>query len=486
MRSFYQLKEEDAEQYIQIVSQLMDDYLGNILIFDEKDHIVFISSSTCRDLGCKREDVIGQHKSKLIQWGYTERSASELSKHSKRQEQISVKALKTNEIMFATSCPVFDENGNIIFVVNRSETEKDLLAKMDKIYAERFLLEQPFCGETPYEQGASAIIAKSAATRSVFDLANEIAMRDSTVMLNGEPGVGKEVLAKYIFQKSLRADKPFLSVNCSAIPNELMESEFFGYEKGSFTGANRSGKPGIFELANTGTLFLDEIGELPLSLQPKLLRVLDSGEFFRIGGKTPCQADVRIISATNRDLRKMVEQGLFREDLYYRLNVIPIKIPPLRERKEDICELANQFLAIYNRKYMTNKKLSLQTQNYLMQYSWPGNIRELKNMIERLATISKLDIISLKGPIEDEQKLLSFSEPETGKKYLTLPEEAGALPPLSEAVHDFELEYIRRALYQNGGNVSQTAKQLGIHRSAIYRKLDPIPSLKTHPQKKRD
>lgn len=474
MRSFYQLREEDAEQYIQIVGQLMDDYLGNILIFDANDHIVFISSSTCRDLGCKREDVIGQHKSKLIQWGYTERSASDLAKRSKRPEYISVKALKANEVMFATSTPVLDENNNIVFVVNRSETEKDLLAKMDRIYAERFLLEQPFRGETLYEQGPSAIIAKSAATQAVFNLANEIALRDSTVMLSGEPGVGKEVLAKYIYQRSLRVNKPFLSVNCSAIPNELMESEFFGYEKGSFTGANRSGKPGIFELANTGTLFLDEIGELPLTLQPKLLRVLDSGEFFRVGGQTPCRTDVRIISATNRDLRKMVDQGLFREDLYYRLNVIPIKIPPLRERKEDICELANQFLGVYNRKYMTNKKLALQTQNYLMQYSWPGNIRELKNMIERLATISKSDIISLKGPIEDEHELLSFNEPDMDKDRLSLPADMDPLLPLSQAVHKFEQEYIRRALDQNGGNVTQTARQLGVHRSAIYRKLDQV------------
>lgn len=470
MHTFYQLRKEDETRYANIVSRLMDDYLGNILIFDSQDRIVFISNSTCRDLGCRREDVLGQHKNILLRMGYTERSASDLSKRSKRQEHLSVKALKTKEVMFASSCPVLDEDGEIIFVINRSETEKDIISKMDAIYAERFQLENPIRQSMSQRQESYAIVAKAQASRQVFALADGIAQRDSAVMLNGEPGVGKEVLARYIYRHSRRADKPFISVNCSAIPSELLESEFFGYEKGSFTGANRNGKPGIFELANTGTLFLDEVGELPLTLQPKLLRVLDSGEFRRIGGRTTLQTDARIIAATNRDLRKMVEEGLFREDLYYRLNIIPIQIPPLRERREDIDELATLFLNAYNRKYGTNKKLALKTRDYLMQYSWPGNIRELKNMIERLATISNQDIIFLKAPIKGDGILLKVPEG-ASETFIHSESAEEILQPLDQALRSFEQNYIQKAITCCGGNVTRAAQMLGIHRSAIYRKL---------------
>lgn len=367
---FYQMRQEAPEEYLRTVSELMDHYLGYILIFDAEDHIVFMSDAVCRDLGCSREEMIGRHKLALVQEGYTERSASEVAKRTGLQTFVSVRALKTNEVMFSNSCPVYGQDGNLKLVVNCSETEQDLIRKMNVIYEERSVLEHPYRDLPLYQPGRqSTVVAASPASLHVFRLASEVAQRDSTVMLTGEPGVGKEVLARYIHQNSLRSGHPFLPVNCSAIPNELMEAEFFGYERGSFTGADRNGKPGIFELANGGTLFLDEIGELPLALQPKLLRVLDSGDFRRIGGHTTLQTDVRIIAATNRDLRKMVDQGLFREDLYYRLNIIPIRIPPLRERKEDICILAEQFLENYNRKYGTGKKLAMQAQDTLTQYS---------------------------------------------------------------------------------------------------------------------
>lgn len=468
MIDFYRLQRERPEEYIRIISRLMDQYLGYILIFDRDDRIVFMSDAVCRDLGCDREEVLGQHKSILTREGYTERSASEFAKRSGKQALVSVKALRTNEVMFSNSTPVFDEAGELSFIVNRSETEQDLIHKMNVIYEERGLMDNQYREQMTYHQGRQyTIVAKSPASLHVFGIADEIARRDSAVMLTGEPGVGKEVLARYIHQNSSRAGKPFLPVNCSAIPNELMESEFFGYERGSFTGADRNGKPGLFELANGGTLFLDEIGELPLVLQPKLLRVLDSGDFRRIGGHTTLQTDVRIIAATNRDLRKMVEQNLFREDLFYRLNIIPIRIPPLRERKEDICELANQFLSVYNRKYGTDKKLSIQAQEYLTQYSWPGNIRELKNMMERLATISRSDIISLKAPIEEEVYITAAEPPKAAPA-----EQGGAEPAgtLAEAVRAFEEEYIQKTVERCGGNVTQAARELGVHRSAIYRK----------------
>lgn len=468
MPDFYRLQKEDPSEYIRIVSQIMDEYLGYVLIFDSEDRVVFMSDAVCRDLGCTREEILGRNKSVLLREGYIERSASELAKRSGKQTLVSVKALKTNEVMFANSTPIFDEKGELRFVLNRSETEQDLIHKVNVIYEERGLVEHGYQEELSCSQGRQhTIIAKSPVSRHVFSIASEVAQRDSSVMLTGEPGVGKEVLARYIHQNSARAGKPFVPVNCSAIPSELMESEFFGYEKGSFTGASRNGKPGLFELADGGTLFLDEIGDLPMMLQPKLLRVLDSGDFRRIGGHDTLQTDVRIIAATNRNLRKMVDQGLFREDLFYRLNIIPIRIPPLRERKADIGELANQFLSSYNRKYGTDKKLSMQAQDFLTQYSWPGNIRELKNMIERLATISKSDIISLKGPIEEENVLAAMEELPKHRAALERPEATGTL---AEAVRAFENAYIQKVLDRCGGNVSRAAKELGIHRSAIYRK----------------
>lgn len=465
MLDFYRMREEQPQAYIKLVSRLMDDYLGYVLIFDREDRIVFMSSAVCRDLGCSREEMVGRHKSLLISQGFTERSASEFVRRSGRQALVSVKALKTNEVMFSNSCPMFDEAGEIELIINRSETEQDLIHKMNVIYQERSLLEEDV--EPRHPGLKQAVVARSPASLHIFSVAGEVAQRDSSVMLTGEPGVGKEVLARYIHQNSARRERPFVPVNCSAIPMELMEAEFFGYERGSFTGADRNGKPGLFELADQGTLFLDEIGELPLLLQPKLLRVLDSGEFRRVGGQAARQTDVRIIAATNRNLRKMVSQGLFREDLFYRLNIIPIHIPPLRERKEDILVLADQFLDSYNRKYDTGKKLSMQAQDYLTQYSWPGNIRELKNLIERLATVSRSDIISLKGPIAEEALLPEPSGP-------GLPEDGEVpLTSLAQATAEFQRLHIRKALERCGGNVTQAARLLGVHRSALYRKLKP-------------
>ena len=206
----------------------------------------------------------------------------------------------------------------------------------------------------------------------------QVSETDIAVIITGESGVGKEVLANYIHSVSSRRDKPYIKVNCGAIPPTLMESELFGYEKGAFTGAEKGGKPGIFELANNGTLFLDEIGEIPITLQPKFLRVLQENEFMRVGGTKPISVDVRVIAATNRDLLKEVELGNFRKDLYYRLNVVDIQIPPLRERRDDILPLSLSFLDKYNKKYRMDKSFSPEVMDVFMASKWDGNIRELQ------------------------------------------------------------------------------------------------------------
>lgn len=238
------------------------------------------------------------------------------------------------------------------------------------------------------------VIYKSKDMEDIVALAEKIAGSDATVLIQGESGVGKDIIAKLIHRCSLRKDKPFIKINCASIPENLMETELFGYEKGAFTGASENGKSGIFELANGGVLFLDEVGTIPIYLQPKLLRAIQEKEIIRVGGASYTPLDIRIIAATNIDLKAAIRNNTFREDLFYRLNVVPIMIPPLRKRKDDICPLAEHFLKVFNKKYNTTKKMDDQAMGALLHYRWPGNVRELENIVERLVITSRSDIIT--------------------------------------------------------------------------------------------
>jgi transcriptional regulator with PAS, ATPase and Fis domain len=281
---------------------------------------------------------------------------------------------------------------------------------------------------------------------------------DTTVLLLGETGVGKEVFAKYLHKEGMRKDKPFIKINCGAIPPELMESEFFGYKKGAFTGADRSGKAGYFEVADGGTLFLDEIGELPLSMQVKLLRVLQEKEIMRVGSTLAVPVDVRIIAATNRELDKMVEKGTFREDLYYRLMVYPVRVPPLRERPDDIGSLAKHFVSELNRKYGDQKRFANLSLDLLIAYRWPGNIRELKNVVERAFIISNGEVIYPENlSIFGNRDSKLFEEREVG------------IQNLQDYLRKLEYEYIEAA-YKKYGNVRDAAKSLGMSAPTFTRK----------------
>jgi len=237
-------------------------------------------------------------------------------------------------------------------------------------------------------------VAQSEEMLGVLETAFHVAGSDVSVLILGESGVGKDVIARLIHNNSSRQQiGSFIKVNCGAIPHELMESEYFGYERGAFTGARREGKRGFFELAHEGTLFLDEIADLPLNLQVKLLRVLEDREIMRLGGEKPIKVDVRIITATNKDLEAMVVDGSFRDDLFYRLNVVPITVPPLRERPEDISALLAHYLARFNEKYKVDKSFSRETLQLLLGYRWPGNVRELINLVERLVITTRFRVI---------------------------------------------------------------------------------------------
>jgi DNA-binding NtrC family response regulator len=303
------------------------------------------------------------------------------------------------------------------------------------------------------------IIGESTVIKEIFTLINQVSMMDSTVLIQGESGTGKELVARAIHNKSNRADKPFIKINCGALNDNLLESELFGHEKGAFTGATKQ-KKGRFELANSGTLFLDEIGDVSPSMQVKLLRVLQEKEFERVGGEITIKTDVRIISSTNKDLPKLISKEEFRDDLYYRLSVIPIQIPALRERKEDIPLLVHYFKRkLAAKMHQLPKAIGDEEMKLLQEYSWPGNIRELENLIERLVVISNQDKIEFELIT---RHLTAKATIKNGMENMSL----------DDSVYAFEKQMIQQAMKKANGIKNQAAKFLGINTSTLYYKLE--------------
>ncbi|MCX7984313.1 MAG: sigma-54 dependent transcriptional regulator [Bacteroidetes bacterium] len=327
----------------------------------------------------------------------------------------------------------------------------------------------------------SGIIGKSRSLRRTLEIAERFAQSDSTtILIEGESGVGKELLARYIHQKSIRSDKPFIAFNCAAIPKDLAESEFFGYERGAFTGAVEKMKQGKFELANGGTILLDEIGELSLDMQVKLLRVLEEKKFYRLGGTRELSIDVRIIAATNRSLAKETEAGRFREDLFYRLNVATIHIPPLRERKEDIQPLVLAFAHEFAQKFnKPTPKVSSDAIQYLSDLPWKGNIRELRNCIERVVLLHDVPVLTsehfafMQGGTKAEVHSVHFGN---DTYYLQVPKKGVKM-------NDVLKDLILKTLELTGGNQVQAAKVLGITRAKLRYKMEQLgikPEMRTY------
>lgn len=342
----------------------------------------------------------------------------------------------------------------------------DLIAALDRL-AEGLKLksEVAFLREELNEkQGYGEIISRSPRMKKVFDLIKAVSNTSSNVLITGESGTGKELVARAIQSMGTRRDKPFVAVNCGAVPAELMESELFGHEKGSFTGAHQR-KIGKFEFADTGTVFLDEISTLPMPLQVKLLRVLQEKSFERVGSNTPIKVDIRVIAATNVDLGEEVRKGRFREDLYYRLKVVPIELPPLRDRKEDIPLLLSHFLEKHSRE--CNKKIAGITDDALSMlegYHWPGNIRELENLTERMVVLA------------EEGSVITSADLPAGIGYsngdIVSPSEGGR--DLREAVQAFERRYIISVLNRTGWNRIEASRRLNIHRNTLLLKMKEL------------
>ncbi|NPV89312.1 MAG: sigma 54-interacting transcriptional regulator [Firmicutes bacterium] len=365
--------------------------------------------------------------------------------------------------ILATSIPVFDNQDQLVRIVTNLRDLSELNDLKQQVFQSseqsRRYLEELEEWRARFV-ATSEVVASSLAMQRVVELALHVAKVDSTVLISGESGVGKEVVAKMIHRVSPRRNGPFIEINCGAIPETLLESELFGYEKGAFTGAAREGRTGIFELANNGTLLLDEIGEIPLNLQVKLLRALQEQEIYRVGGSKPIKLNVRIIAASNKNLWQMVKERHFREDLFYRLNVVPMEIPPLRNRREDIIPMTNLFLKQCNEKYGLKKKLQPEVYQIFEGYIWPGNVRELQNLVERLVVTSSAETITTKN----------LPPTILQKAFTPQPIQVQGLTTLKEAEEIVERELVARAL-RVGKSTRRAAEILGVTHSTIIRKM---------------
>lgn len=386
MRGGYPLSQKDLEL---LLAKLVETSNNNITITDGEGVILNSNPNHWSIYGLEPDRNIGVSVFDLEERGILAPSVTATVIKEKKPVQI-LQHTKTGKIVMSTAYPVIDSDDQVIRVISYAQDQTEI----KKLQIEYEQLQRRLKGyqtevETLREKDSQKIIFRSKEMQQIAHTISRVAKTDATVLFLGESGVGKSALARSLHVASLRHKEPFIEVNCSTIPESLFESEMFGYESGAFTGALKEGKQGLIEQADGGTLFLDEIGELPLAMQVKLLKVLQEKKIMRVGGKTERQIDFRLIAATNQDLDALVEKGQFRLDLYYRLNVIPIPIPPLRERADDIPILIQHYVQLINEKYHLAKSLHPSTYESLIHYKWPGNVRELENMMERIILIAE-------------------------------------------------------------------------------------------------
>lgn len=439
-----------TEQFIQIMEGISD----AVFVKDNEGHCLWCNKA-CEELyNIDLEDIYGKHVQELEEMGVFSPSVAKRVLKEKREMTI-IHENNCGKKLLTTGTPIFDSDGNITMLIttsrditrltkNQSNTATVPLMDMDSIENMEF-----------YDED---IVVNSIAMKNVMSLTRKLSTVNSTVLITGESGVGKGMIAKLLHEEGNRWNEPFITVNCGAIPESLIESELFGYVAGAFTGSKSEGKRGLFEAAQKGTIFLDEISELPLNLQVKLLRVIQEREITPVGGVKSVPIDVRIVSATNKSLTELVKQGKFREDLYYRLNVVPINVPPLRDRPDDILPLLHNNLMKYNKKLNENKRFTPEALTILYKYPWPGNIRELQNIIERLT-------ITTSDPVISEECLPEFIK--EGAKANT---NNNVNPSLACAMENAEREILEKA-YINYKSTRAMARALQVSQPTIVRKL---------------
>jgi len=445
------------------IDAIVESAADGIIVADKNGVIIRVNAAVEHTFGVERKSLLGRKANNIVQAGIFKEGI--VQKVIDTEKKVTIASDYEMKKLVYTGIPIFDDRGTLTSIVVNIQDASALNELQQELEYQRMMMDgyvREMANLTNKMGTGSNMVACSRKMMKIVDVINVVSEVDSVVLITGESGTGKEVVVDEIYRRSRRKDKPFIKINCGAIPDTLFESELFGYESGAFTGARRQGKIGFFELADTGTLFLDEVGELSMASQVKLLRVIQEREVLRIGGSKPSPIDVRLIAATNRDLWQMVEEGKFRQDLYYRLNVINIDIPPLRDRRDDIIPLARHFLDTYNMKYGKKKKLSIELGHILSNLDWPGNIRELENVVETMVVLAP-------GNLLLPEHLPEKYDEEKADSAITI----HGIIPLKDAVREVERQLFQRAK-DKYRTTREIARALGIDQSTVSRKMKNV------------
>ncbi|MFB4165002.1 sigma-54 interaction domain-containing protein [Alteribacillus sp. JSM 102045] len=464
-----QITNSELEEYQNMeidLKTIFDSSYDVLFVADGEGKAIRVSSACERLWGIKRSDFLGRNTNDLERDGVFQPSVTRLVLEQKRKVSV-IQKTRTGKTLLVVGTPVMNENGKVVRIINASRDVTEIHQLQDELMETRRLLEH-YQNEIQHLKSenqsvlSNKLVYQSEKMQQLIEQVQVIAKYETPVLITGESGVGKEVIASLIHDWSHRSNQPFIKVNCGAIPDSLLESELFGYEKGTFTGANNAGKTGLFLAANNGTILLDEITEMPISLQVKLLRVLQEKEIMPVGSIISKKINVRVVSTTNREIGELIKKGEFREDLYYRLNGIPIEIPPLRKRKEDVTPLVNYFTEAFNNYYGDKKTVSNDSISEIMQSDWKGNIRELKNFVERLLILSQEDIVD-KSYVERvlENKQVTFQN-----FHFEILQDLDLYETLSKVEKQI-LEYTAK----RSNTTIEMARSLGVNQSTISKKL---------------
>ena len=453
------------------VEQLCDTFRDAICVTDREGIVTLVNKRHAELTGIARDKMMGSRIQDMVQNGIFDVVLNPRIVET-GQKVSSVQNLYNGRTLLLDGHPVKDATGKVAYVVTVIRDITALTELREEITAQRELLET---FQNLSSEGASGNqyprVVQSPVMQRLYAEASAIAETDATVLLLGETGVGKDVVARYIHRNSLRVDAPFIKVDCGSIPENLIETELFGYVPGSFSGASKHGKAGLVEAASSGTLFLDEIGELPMTMQSRLLRVLQDWEVLRVGATVPKKVDVRVVAATNKELEREVAKGTFRSDLYYRLKVAVLNIPPLRSRRVDILPLAQSFFTFYGKKYRKAVNLSEEAKQVLQNHTWPGNVRELENLVQGLVVTCKHGLVG----VRDLAGIRPLPPCETGEGQYALPSIEGR--SLKSIMKEVETAVIEKGM-QRYGSISELSRHFQMDRSTIFRKVKEIEAFK--------